>query len=207
MYQGVKLIAHAGFMGTKPNSIESIIEALKYTMDALEVDVRFNENSEAVLSHDPIDPIKPLVKLEEVIALIKAYKVDLNLDIKENEGLENAIALITNAGLNERCFLTGQCPKLIQREWLKNNSIKYLYNSSINDSLINEKTINTLIDEAIIVGAFGLNLCYKVVSPSIVNKVKQAGLKLYVWTLDNKEAIDEMISMGVDSITITKPLG
>jgi glycerophosphoryl diester phosphodiesterase len=207
MYKGVKLIAHAGFMGTKSNSIESIIEALKYNMDVIEVDVRFNENNDAVLSHDPIDPTKTLVKLEEVISLIRAYKVDLNLDIKENEGLENAIALIIKAGLNERCFLTGECPKVTQRELLKKNSIKYLYNSSIDDSLINEETINTLIDEAIQLEAFGLNLCYKVVTPIIANKVKQAGLKLYVWTLDDKEAIDEMISMKVDSITITKPLG
>jgi len=52
----------------------------------------------------------------------------------------------------------------------------------------------------------GLNIKYsKVISPSIVKMIKESGLKLFVWTVNEPELAKKLISYGIDGITSDRP--
>lgn len=51
----------------------------------------------------------------------------------------------------------------------------------------------------------GLDLDYKLASASFVKKAKDAGLKFYVWTVDEPPAAAVLNSYGLDGITTNKP--
>lgn len=47
----------------------------------------------------------------------------------------------------------------------------------------------------------GLDVHYQGVTPALVEASHEAGMKLYVWTVNEVEAIDRLAKMGVDGIT------
>ena len=63
-------------------------------------------------------------------------------------------------------------------------------------------TLEELIPKAVAARFDGLNLSYKwPINGPFVRKVKDAGLKLYVWTVDDAEVARELVAAGVDGIT------
>jgi glycerophosphoryl diester phosphodiesterase len=66
-------------------------------------------------------------------------------------------------------------------------------------------TIDELIETAKSINADGLDLSFKgPIDAEFVNQVKAAGLKMYVWTVDDPETAQRMASAGVDGITTNK---
>jgi glycerophosphoryl diester phosphodiesterase len=66
--------------------------------------------------------------------------------------------------------------------------------------------LDELIHKAKAAGLDGLNLNYKwPIDAAFVQKVKSAGLKLYVWTVDNDELAKKLAFAGVDGITTNRP--
>jgi glycerophosphoryl diester phosphodiesterase len=69
-----------------------------------------------------------------------------------------------------------------------------------------QPTIEELIQKAVAARFDGLNLSYKwPINGPFVKKVKDAGLKLYVWTVDDAEVARELVAAGVDGITTNRP--
>lgn len=68
-------------------------------------------------------------------------------------------------------------------------------------------TAGDLIASAKEIGADGLNLSATpaVLDAAFGNKVKAAGLALYVWTVDDVELARQMIAAGAESITTNRP--
>ncbi|RUL86971.1 glycerophosphodiester phosphodiesterase [Tautonia sociabilis] len=63
-------------------------------------------------------------------------------------------------------------------------------------------TIDELIAQARSIHADGLDLNYRgPFDADLVRKVKDAGLRLYVWTVDDPEIARRFVSLGVDGIT------
>jgi glycerophosphoryl diester phosphodiesterase len=69
------------------------------------------------------------------------------------------------------------------------------------------KTPEELIAKATAIKADGLDLSATaaVLDKAFGDKVKAAGLKLYVWTVDDPELAKKMIAAGAESITTNKP--
>jgi glycerophosphoryl diester phosphodiesterase len=66
--------------------------------------------------------------------------------------------------------------------------------------------IETLVKKAKSARFDGLNLDFKFpVNPEFVSKVKGAGLRLYVWTVDDPAAAASLAEAGVDGITTNRP--
>lgn len=74
-------------------------------------------------------------------------------------------------------------------------------------SLSGKKTAEDLIAKAKEIKADGLDLSATaaVLDKAFGDKVKAAGLKLYVWTVDDADLARKMIAAGVESITTNKP--
>lgn len=52
----------------------------------------------------------------------------------------------------------------------------------------------------------GVDSYYEGVTPEFVKKVHEAGLKLYVWTVDNPAIVKDLVKLGVDGITTNNPV-
>ena len=67
-------------------------------------------------------------------------------------------------------------------------------------------TVEELIQRAKDSNLDGLDLSFKgPIDAAFVKKVKDAGLEMYVWTVDDPEIAKRMIEAGVDGITSNKP--
>jgi len=67
-------------------------------------------------------------------------------------------------------------------------------------------TLEELIQKSVEARFDGLNLSYKwPINGPFVKKVKDAGLKLYVWTVDDPALAKELVAAGVDGITTNRP--
>jgi len=67
-------------------------------------------------------------------------------------------------------------------------------------------TIEELIRKAKAAGAEGLDLNYKFpIDAAFVSQVHSAGLKLYVWTVDDADVARKLVAAGVDGITTDRP--
>ena len=67
-------------------------------------------------------------------------------------------------------------------------------------------TANELIERAKQIGADGLDLsATETLDAAFAKKVKSAGLKLYVWTVNDIALARRMVAIGVDGITTDRP--
>jgi len=67
-------------------------------------------------------------------------------------------------------------------------------------------TVDELIAKAKQLKADGLDLSYNgPIDADFVRKVKDAGLELYVWTVDDLDVAKRLVEAGVDGITTNKP--
>ncbi|HET6567638.1 MAG TPA: glycerophosphodiester phosphodiesterase family protein, partial [Rhodothermales bacterium] len=66
-------------------------------------------------------------------------------------------------------------------------------------------TIDTLIARAQSAGVDGLDLAYRgPFDAASVQRIKDAGLKLYVWTVDDPAVARRMVELGVDGVTTNR---
>jgi glycerophosphoryl diester phosphodiesterase len=54
-------------------------------------------------------------------------------------------------------------------------------------------------------GLDGLDVHYAGVTKEFADSVKAAGLKLYIWTVDDPEEVARLVKLGVDGITTNRP--
>jgi glycerophosphoryl diester phosphodiesterase len=67
-------------------------------------------------------------------------------------------------------------------------------------------TLEEMIRKSVEARFDGLNLSYKwPINGPFVKKVKDAGLKFYVWTVDDPDTAKELVAAGVDAITTNRP--
>ena len=87
------ITAHSGCEDTETDSMESIDLALKYGAEAIEIDVRVDEEGELRISHNEESQKEYQKKLtfREVIEKIRDTNLLVNCDIKEQEALQKTI--------------------------------------------------------------------------------------------------------------------
>jgi glycerophosphoryl diester phosphodiesterase len=69
-----------------------------------------------------------------------------------------------------------------------------------------KKVTDDLIEKAISGGLDGLMLLHTgPITPEFMKKARAAGLKIYVWTVDDAAAAHKTIDLGVDGIATNRP--
>ncbi|HOD39580.1 MAG TPA: glycerophosphodiester phosphodiesterase family protein [Candidatus Wallbacteria bacterium] len=141
--------------------------------------------------------------LEEVLAIIPADK-KLFIEVKcgveifgvigavlEKSGRKGNTAIIS-FGLDVAAMAKIALPRC-ESYWIPGS--KFFQGASVEDAI--EIAARNNLD--------GLDLDYKQASASFVKKAKDAGLKFYVWTVDEPAAAAVLDSYGLDGITSNKP--
>ncbi len=198
------LTAHSGAEGTKPNSLEYLRTAVAYHPDIIEVDLSLDKNGQRVISHDH-PPSLDAVPFESVLDHMANHSYMLNIDVKQREAVVGLEDELESHNLLDRCFLTGLSFADITALSPHITGVRYLVNlvplETVVPDLQSATYCQALCAKMQAAGAFGLNINYHLLTLELSHAAAQAGLKLYVWTVDQRSDMLHMVDMGVDSIT------
>ena len=149
--------------------------------------------------------------LAELFTLFESNDLTLYLEMKCDSAVEYAplaeacCRMIAQRGLKERvvieCF---QLPALrIVREINSDIKTVALFEPSIsNPSVLSDQSI---INKATDVGAVALALHHRLARRSLIEKAKDVGLHVAVWTVDDPAWLERARSFGIDALITNDP--
>lgn len=220
------IIGHRGAMGHETeNTLASIKSAIALKVDMIEIDVFKLKNGEVVVFHDDtvdrltdakghiedfsFEELRKLVvkgghtipTLEEVLDVMDA-EVDLNIELKGANTAERVNEIVESY--------------IEQHGWKLQN---FIISSFRWDELEKMREVNKEIAIAVLTGedpvdaipvakklnAVAVNPSYKQLTAENNVKLKEAGLKIYPWTVNEPQDIIKMKRFGVDGIITNYP--
>ena len=213
-------IGHRGAKAYEPeNTLSSFRLAIELGVDAVELDVRKTVDNELVVIHNAnvnkttdgsgavneltLEEIQRFVTekgehvptLEEVLDAV-AKRVKVLVELKENGTEEQVISLIRKKRLTENVIIIS-----FHEDALK--KVREL-SDEVETGLIYVRHKNP-IQTALYLKAEYLLPLYRFTHSSNVKKAHEAGLKVIVWPINNKEEVDEYKKKGVDGIASDRP--
>ena len=222
------IIAHAGLLGFRPNSIESIRPALEHGAGGIEFDLRCSREGVPFFAHDrelpgpegqvylvdqlpEEDLFSPRFggrpRMEEVLRRTVRSGMLLNLDVKDPSALEGAIGILEREGKTARSYFTGLSPRDLRRHRsLLNRARAGGARVFVNlPSLPGVSSLESLLLSGEAEHIDGINIEYSAVGAGLAEAVRSLGMKLSVWTVDSAEDLSRMVSLGCGYITTNRP--
>ncbi len=203
---GFTVTYHAGAMHTKPNSIASIRTAIEKGATVVEFDVSFRPDGTPVIIHNSAPSQTQGILLKDALAVVaETNGCRINLDIKSTANLAEVDKLVTDTGLSDRVFYTG-----VFEDWVekvkKSSSIPYYLNHKItNDEASDPSVAQAVADKAKALGVIGINSNFKGASRMFVEKMRENGLLVSLWTVNNASDMVKVIDLKPDNITTKYP--
>jgi glycerophosphoryl diester phosphodiesterase len=226
------IIGHRGASAIAPeNTMAAFRKAIEVGSDGIEFDVRLSRDSVPVIIHDStlrrttglphrvadltwaqLESLKVAVpSLEQLFTLFATNSLGLYLEMKcdspaEREPLAKACGeLINQFSFRDRVFV--ECFDLTALEVLKqlDSEIKVaaLFQPSFSKpALLSDQWI---INQATAIGAAALALHQRLARKALVEKAKDSGLGVAVWTVDDPPWIAPARAMGVDALITNNP--
>lgn len=207
--EGFTYTAHTGCEDTPENSLASLEKATALGVPVVEVDVTLRADGTPVLLHAPCAAENEGVLLTDALAYIKAHDdaVQVNLDLKAFANTGGIQGIVQQAGMLGRCFFTGVEEQNTQTVKIDAPDMPFYLN--INPDrlrLNNAHYIMSIVYKARQSGAVGINCNFMHVSGKLVEVCRREGLKVSVWTVDNKPAMQYMLRLAPDNITTRYPV-
>jgi glycerophosphoryl diester phosphodiesterase len=224
--QNPLITAHTGCMNTLPNSIQSVLEGLKAGADIIEVDVRATKDGVVVLLHDGVlktpggarrvqdmsfeelnalTKYDEIVRLDEVLPLIKDNHRVINLDVKEDNAIDPMIRTVEKHNMRDYAIITG-CEKE-RAAFFKQHYRSYQVLLNASTSLYEESKgdynsfLKETIRDAIATSCCGININYLLCNEEFINYANLRCLPVLVWTVDDFYQMKKFLDIGVHSIT------
>ena len=213
-------IAHRGASGHEPgNTIPAIKKALELGARAIEIDIHFIQN-ELLVTHDTVihDPLKGTIDITrcsfEQIRTINVGKGQTIPTLEEVLTVVNASAYI-NLELKGRgtarpvCELISQLVK--ERQWPENRFVLSSFDIGeleIARSITPDISIGILFDRKDVdfvrltarVRALFIGVALEIIEPSLIRNAHDNNLKVLVFTVNGRENINRIKSMGADGV-------
>lgn len=221
-----KIIGHRGAKGhIVENTLESIEKAMELGVDGIEIDIFKCKSGELVVFHD-----KTLNRLTDAEGLIESLDIDSIRKIKifnkyKIPTLKEVLDLIDgkvflNIELKgtETALLTNQIIKnyLEMGNWTTENFIIssfnwkelenfYKSNKQVPIAILTDADPLDALPIAKKLKAKAINPIFQSLNSKNVKKIREAGYKIYPYTVNKKEDISEVISLNVDGIITDFP--
>jgi glycerophosphoryl diester phosphodiesterase len=194
-------------MNTSMNSRESVMEALNWDIDCVEVDIRFDQDGNPILTHDPVADPKFCISLKEALDIIAIKtNVSIALDLKEWNSLSELVSVIDNSGFSQRAMYLGNVIDDMPR-LLKEGGGFHFFPNVYREMVENEDaaSLAILASRYKSSGAKGIGINYHYLSREAVNQFHAAGLLVSAWTVDDRKAMERMLEYGIDYVTTNRP--
>jgi glycerophosphoryl diester phosphodiesterase len=213
-------------MNTRPNSIQSVLEGIKAGAEIIEVDVRSTIDGVAVLFHDEnvetafgkkkirdltyeeltrVISGEEMIRLEEILPLIRENNRMINLDLKEDNAMDPMIRTVEQFHMRDQSIISG-CEK-DRAKYLKQRYRPYQVLLNASAGLYKESTgnveqfIKQTCDDAITASCCGINMNYSLCSEELLEYAILRCLPVLVWTVDDQAQMKKFLNWNVQSIT------
>lgn len=220
------VIGHRGAMGHETeNTIASIEKALELGVDMIEIDVFNVKSGETVVFHDEtldrlanaggkiedwtyyelrrvvLDGGHRIPLLQDVLKTID-HKVKLNIELK-GSGTTDRVNFIVNYYIKKRGWKTEDF-LISSFKWDELKAMRAL-NQNIPIAVLTEEDPAKAIPIAKELNAVAINPNYRMLNAENNREIKEAGFKIYTWTVNEPEDIAAMKRVGVDGIITNYP--
>ena len=220
------VIGHRGAMGHETeNSIASVQKALDLGVDMIEIDVFNVKSGETMVFHDvTLDRLSnaggkiedwtyynlrqvvlegghKIPTLQDVLKTID-HKVRLNIELK-GSGTTTRVDFITNYYIEKRGWKIEDF-LISSFKWEELKAMREK-NSNIPIAILTEGDPADAIAIAKELNAEAINPNFKMLNAENTKKIKDAGFKIYTWTVNEPEDITAMQNFGVDGIITNYP--
>ncbi len=219
-------IGHRGAKGhLAENTLESIEIALRQKVDAIEIDVHKCKTGELVVIHDftldrtttgsgevhkkTLQEIKSykaegkyeIPTLEEVLNLIEG-KCKINIELKGTNTAAEAYKII-NRYISERNW---SYEDFIVSSFQKNELFEVNnLDPNIPIGILSKASVDEAMEWGKKLNAFAIHPSAGIISRENIKQMKDAGFKVFVWTVNSLEEIERMKSFEVDGIISDYP--
>jgi len=222
----VVIIGHRGACGYAPeNTLASFAKALEIGVDAVELDVHLTKSKELVVIHDEtVDRVsngKGFVA-DKTLAELKKYTLEGGEKIPTLDQVCDLIdrRCIINIELKGASTAKPVAELIRNRVQEKGWSFEHFFVSSFNHhelfafhQLLPEVQTGALLEGipfryaafAEDIGATHVVLYYQTVNQAFIEDAHNRELKVFVYTVDDQEAMKRLIEMGVDGIITNYP--
>ncbi|PIF01050.1 MAG: glycerophosphodiester phosphodiesterase [Maribacter sp.] len=220
------VIGHRGAMGHEmENTVASVRKALELGVDMIEIDVFKIKSGEIVVFHDEtvdrltdlsgkiedydifyvkkmmLEGNHPIPLLQDVMDVLDD-DVRLNIELK-GAGTADRVNMIVNVFMGRRGW---DLDKFIisSFNWDELKSMRK-FNKDIPIAVLTDDDPVDAIAVAKELNAEAINPDFKDLDLDSVRKIKDAGFKIYTWTVNEPGDIDLVRSLGVDGIITNYP--
>lgn len=146
---------------------------------------------------------EPVPHLDDMLALIKALELGLNLELKthENEAAELAAAVtpsLTKAQLPREKLLVSSFDHAALADFRRVNpstAIAVLYGAIKPDWLKTARALNVI----------AINASYRKLTPTLARAISEAGFEIYVYTVNDPRSVDQQWLWGIDGVFTDDP--
>ena len=220
------VIGHRGAMGHETeNTLASVQKALDLGVDMIEIDVFKISSGELVVFHDKtvdrltngpgnieeynisdlsrliLDGGHKIPMLQDVLKLID-NKVVLNIELKganTADKVNHTIDFYTKSrGWSPENFIISSF------NWDELRAMRKL-NKNVAIAVLTEDDPLDAIEVGKELNAVAINPYFKNLDADVAKKIKEAGFKIYTWTVNEPEDIVAMKNLGVDGIITNFP--
>jgi glycerophosphoryl diester phosphodiesterase len=220
------VIGHRGAMGHETeNTLASVQKALDLGVDMIEIDVFKISSGEVVVFHDQtverltngpgkieeynisdlsrltLDGGHKIPMLQDVLKLID-NKVALNIELKganTADKVNHVIEFYTKSrGWSTENFIISSF------NWEELRTLRKL-NDSVAIAILTEDNPLDALAIGTELNAVAINPYFKNLDADVAAKIKQAGFKIYTWTVNEPDDIAAIKNMGVDGIITNFP--
>lgn len=220
------VIGHRGAMGHETeNTLASIQKAMDLGVDMIEIDVFKIQSGEIVVFHDytvdrltngpgkieeyNIFDLKKLIVrgghkipvLQDVLKVID-NKVALNIELK-GSGTADKVNFIMNYYIEKNNWSPANF-LISSFNWDELREMRK-YNPNVAIAVLTEDNPLDAIPVAKELNAVAINPYFKKLDIEVANEIRDAGFKIYTWTVNEPKDIDAMKQIGVDGIITNFP--
>jgi glycerophosphoryl diester phosphodiesterase len=208
----LKRIGHGGASAlAHGNTLASFDVALGVGVDMIEFDVR-RVRGRLVLAHTILDGRRGgVIRLADALVHLgrpEFGQIELNVDIKHPGCEDELLGLLGGAGLLERTLLSSQLPGVLDRIGLRDARARRAI--SVGGRLARmwgrRGDWRTTVLSGLARGRWEVLMAqHRLVDAALLEEVSSRGGQLYAWTVNERERIQWLCSLGVHGIASADP--
>ncbi len=220
MKGGIQIItAHTGSDSTKENSLEFIRFFMDKPVDCIEIDVRSNEYG-LYSSHDMLKEGEGPLQLERIFYDMRQFgsHMKLNCDLKELNLERMILDLAKMYGLEENIILSGTVDlenltelEIQQKVYFNIENLipgfyELKYNLKQEESVLDllkekENQLKDFICYLQDKKVRTVNIQYQFCTADFITIMKESGLRISAWTVNDADEIERLLKEGVYNVT------
>ncbi|OZB95330.1 glycerophosphodiester phosphodiesterase [Paenibacillus sp. XY044] len=190
---GVAVLAHDDEWQTEDGRLIHISEMSMEELQELVLKVNYAGKSGTMT----------IARLDEMLVRVRAAGITANLDLKADDSVAAAAALIHQYKMADQVLLSGCGPARAMLVQQTHPELKKLLNVDTDLFLTQDYTeaVRRTCEDAAAAACIGINVPYQLVRDELLEQAAANSLPVFVWTVNEESRMERFAHMGVASIT------